>query len=67
VRVTAEECPRIKKAFLEQERRAMPATQRDDTIEEFRDDLNARVEEREADLGRRRTDEDLAAILRQRG
>jgi hypothetical protein len=40
--VTAEECPRIRKAFLEQERRAMPAAQRDDIIEELRDDLNAR-------------------------
>jgi hypothetical protein len=45
----------------------LPAAQQEDIIAELGDDIRSQMEEREAALGRKLNDDDLAALLKQRG
>jgi hypothetical protein len=45
----------------------LPPAQQDDIIAELGDDIRTQIEEREATLGRTLDDDDVAAILKQRG
>jgi hypothetical protein len=45
----------------------LPPAQQDDIIAELGDDIRTQIEEREAALGHKLDDDDLAAILKQRG
>ena len=45
----------------------LPSAQQEDIIAELGEDIRSQMEETEASLGRKLTDDDLAAILKQRG
>ena len=45
----------------------LPKAQRDDIVAELRDTILTRIEEREADLGRPLTDDEIEAVLREVG
>ena len=53
--------------YLHAVKTSLPAGQQDDVVAELRVDLESRVEEREAALGRALTDEETSAILKQLG
>lgn len=45
----------------------LPAAQRDDVVAELRDEIESRIEAREAELARRLTDDEIEAVLRELG
>ncbi len=53
--------------YLEAVRRSLPQAQADDIVAELGDDLRQQIEDRESDLGRALNEDEVAAILKQRG
>jgi hypothetical protein len=53
--------------YLQAVRFWLPRKQQDDILEELRDDIRSRVEDKEAALGRPLGDDEMAALLRQTG
>ena len=45
----------------------LPQAQQDDVVAELREDLQSRIEERQAELGRALTEDEVVGVLRQLG
>jgi hypothetical protein len=53
--------------YLQAVKPLLPKAQEDDILAELSEDLRSQIEDREADLGRELDEEEIAAILKQRG
>lgn len=59
--------PEMLRRYLHALRFWLPPAQQDDIVAEVGDDLRSRIEDREAELGRKLNGSEVAAILKQRG